>query len=92
MRCFSDIYLDIEQLIQVQPLYWSMDFMLEHKAVIQEKVFWVIAHLMNITVDLIFSNTTNTYFEMEDPGDSDLLAYGKSKHKRDDLPQVTNGL
>jgi hypothetical protein len=26
---------------------------------------------------------------MVDPGDSELLAFGKSKHKRDDLPQVT---
>jgi transposase len=59
---------------------------------IQEKVFWATAHLMNLTVDLIFFDTTNTYFEMEDPGDSDLLANGRSKQKRDDLPQVTIGL
>jgi transposase len=88
----KDVYLDIEQPIQVQHLYRSMDFLLEHEAAIQEKVFWATAHLMNLTVDLIFFDTTNTYFEMEDPGDSDLLAYGKSKHKRDDLPQVTIGL
>ena len=88
----KDVHLDIEQSIQVQHLYRSMDFLLEHEAIIQEKVFWATAHLMNLTVDLIFFDTTNTYFEMEDPGDSDLLAYGKSKHKRDDLPQITIGL
>jgi transposase len=88
----QDVHLDIQQPIQVQHLYRSMDFLLEHEAAIQEKVFWSTAHLMNLTVDLIFFDTTNTYFEMEDPGDSDLLAYGKSKHKRDDLPQVTIGL
>ena len=87
-----DVHLDIQQPIQVQHLYRSMDFLLEHEAAIQEKVFWSTAHLMNLTVDLIFFDTTNTYFEMEDPGDSDLPAYGKSKHKRDDLPQVTIGL
>ncbi len=88
----KDVHLDIDQPIQVQHFYRSMDFLLEHHETIQEKVFWATAHLMNLTVDLIFFDTTNTYFEMDDPGDSDLLAYGKSKHKRDDLPQVTIGL
>jgi transposase len=88
----KDVHLDIEQPIQIQHLYRSMDFLLEHETVIQEKVFWSTAQLMNLTVDLIFFDTTNTYFEMDDTGDSDLLAYGKSKHKRDDLPQITIGL
>ncbi|MCP4141392.1 MAG: hypothetical protein GY755_14105 [Chloroflexi bacterium] len=57
-------------------------FLLKHENVIQEKVFWSASHLMNLTVDLIFFDTTNTYFEMEDPGESELLAFGKSKHKR----------
>jgi transposase len=88
----KDVYLDIEQPIQVQHLYRSMDFLFEHASIIQEKVFWATAHLLNLTVDLIFFDTTNTYFEMEDPGESELIAFGKSKHKRDDLPQVTIGL
>jgi len=88
----KDVHLDIEQPIQVQHLYRSMDFLLKHEKIIQEKVFWATAQLMNLTVDLIFFDTTNTYFEMDDPGDSELLAFGKSKHKRDDLPQVTIGL
>ena len=88
----KDVHLDIEQPIKVQHLYRSMDFLLKHEKVIQEKVFWATAQLLNLTVDLIFFDTTNTYFEMDDPGDSELLAFGKSKHKRDDLPQVTIGL
>lgn len=87
----KDVHLDIEP-VQVQHFYRGMDFLLEHETAIQEKVFWATAQLMNLTVDLIFFDTTNTYFEMEDPGDSELLAFGKSKHKRDDLPQVTIGL
>lgn len=47
---------------------------------------------MNLTVDLIFFDTTNTYFEIDEPGPSELKAYGKSKEKRDDLPLVTIGL
>jgi transposase len=88
----KDVHLDIEKPIQVQHLYRGMDFLLQHEDIIQEKVFWATAHLLNLTVDLIFFDTTNTYFEMDDPGDSELLAFGKSKHKRNDCPQVTIGL
>ncbi len=88
----KDVHLDIEEPIQAHHLYRSMDFLLKHENIIQEKVFWSTAQLLNLTVDLIFFDTTNTYFEMEGPGDSELLAYGKSKHKRNDLPQVTIGL
>ena len=88
----KDVFLGIGDKIQVQHLYRSMDFLLERSDAVQREVFWSKAELLNLTVDLIFFDTTNTYFEMEDPGDSELLAYGKSKHKRDDLPQVTIGL
>jgi len=69
-----------------------MDLLLEHEEDIQQQVFWATASLLNLTVDLIFFDTTNTYFETDEPGPSELKAYGKSKHKRDDLPQVTIGL
>ena len=88
----KDVHLDIEQPIQVQHFYRGMDFLLKHEVEIQEKVFRATAQLLNLTVDLIFFDTTNTYFEMDDPGDSELLAFGKSKHKRNDLSQVTIGL
>lgn len=88
----KDVHLNVEAPIKVQHLYRSMDFLLKHQDTIQEKVFWATANLLNLTVDLIFFDTTNTYFEMEEPGNSELLAYGKSKHKRNDVPQVTIGL
>jgi len=88
----KDVHLDIEQPLRVQHFYRSMDFLLKHETIIQEEIFWATASLLNLTVDLIFFDTTNTYFEMDDPKDSELLAFGKSKHKRDDCPQVTIGL
>lgn len=87
-----DVYLGNQNLIQVQHLYRSMDFLLEHQDAVQKEVFCSTANLLNLTVDLIFFDTTNTYFEIDEPGPSDLKAFGKSKHKRDDLPQVTIGL
>jgi transposase len=88
----NEVYLGSEDQLQVQHFYRAMDFLLEHTEAIQKEVFWSAASLLNLTVDLIFFDTTNTYFETDEPGPSDLKAYGKSKHKRDDLPQVTIGL
>jgi transposase len=88
----KDVYLGNHKPIQVQHLYRGMDFLLEHEDSVQKEVFWSTASLLNLTVDLIFFDTTNTYFEIDDPGPSELKAFGKSKHKRDDLPQVTIGL
>lgn len=72
--------------------FFLMDFLLEHAEEIQDEVFRATASLLNLTVDLIFFDTTNTYFETEEVSDSQLKAYGKSKDKRDDLPLVTIGL
>lgn len=88
----EEVYLGEHQPLQVQHCYRAMDFLLEHEKSIQQEVFWSTASLLNLTVDLIFFDTTNTYFEIDEPGPSELKAYGKSKDKRDDLPQVTIGL
>lgn len=88
----EDVYLGDHEPFQVQHFYRAMDLLLEHGEEIQQEVFWSTASLLNLTVDLIFFDTTNTYFEIDEPGPSDLKAYGKSKHKREDLPQVTIGL
>ena len=78
--------------LQVQHFYRAMDFLLENQAQIQEKVFRSVVNLLNLQVDVIFFDTTNIFFETEDPGDSELKALGNSKEKRDDLPLVTVGL
>jgi len=88
----EEVYLGNQEPLQVQHLYRAMDFLLEHTEAIQKEVFWATASLLNLTVDLIFFDTTNTYFQIEEPGPSELKAYGKSKDKRNDLPQVTIGL
>jgi transposase len=88
----DEVYLGNDQPLQVQHFYRAMDFLLEHTEAVEKEVFWSTANLLNLTVDLIFFDTTNTYFETDEAGVSELKAYGKSKDKRDDLPQVTIGL
>ncbi len=56
------------------------------------------ADLLNLEVDLLFFDTTSTYFERDEPdpagedGAPAFRAYGHSKDHRPDLPQVVIGL
>jgi transposase len=64
----------------------AMDFLLAHQAVIEQEVYWAVADLLNLEVDLILYDTTTSYFETE--VESALKQHGYSKDKRGDLPQV----
>jgi transposase len=88
--------------------YRAMDLLVaaDTDAKVQEAVFFAVADLLNLEVDLLFFDTTSTYFERdtEDP-DSDggdgggggesapgFRRYGHSKDHRRDLPQIIIGL
>jgi transposase len=53
-------------------------------------VYWAVADLLNLEVDLIFYDTTSSYFETE--VESELKKRGYSKDKRGDLTQAVIGL
>lgn len=70
-----------------------MDFLVEHAEAFQEAVFFSAATLLNLEVDLLFFDTTSTYFEVEeDEAEAGLRRFGHSKDHRPDLPQVVIGL
>jgi len=85
-----------------QPLYRVMDWLLEIEAELAEQVYWATADLLNLEVDLLFFDSTSTYFERDEPDpervDEDGVShpafrtYGHSKDARDDLPQVVIGM
>ena len=76
--------------------YRAMDLLVEAdtEGAVQESVFFAVANLLNLEVDLLFFDTTSTYFERdeEESGDGAFRRYGKSKDHRDDLPQIVIGL
>jgi hypothetical protein len=73
-----------------QVFYRAMDTLLEADAAIQEQVFFAVANLLNLEVDVLLFDTTSTYFETED--DDGFRRYGHSKDHRDDRPQAVIGL
>jgi hypothetical protein len=84
--------------------YAGMDFLLDALEEIASEIFSSVAHLLNLDVDLVFVDTTSTYWESEGPdllpelesGDDEQAnpvesgrrAFGHSKDFRTDLPQV----
>jgi transposase len=46
--------------------YRAMDWLLEISATLEEEVFGQVANLLNLEVDLLFFDTTSTYFETGD--------------------------
>lgn len=78
--------------------YRAMDWLLDHLDILQETVFFAVADLLKLDVDLIFFDTTSTYFETPfadgelDGTDQGLRQRGHSKDSRPDLPQVVIGM
>lgn len=88
----QQVDLDLNQPLQVHHLYRGMDLLLDNAELIQKKVFEATASLLNLIVDVIFFDTTNISFEIEDPQDSELKTYGNPKNGEKDAPLVTIGL
>jgi len=78
--------------LDVQHCYRAMDFLLESEEEIQHEVFNAVSDLFNLEVDLLFFDTTSTYFEMDEWDDEDFKMQGHSKDSRPDLPQIVIGL
>jgi transposase len=80
--------------------YRAMDLLVDAdtEGKVQEAVFFACADLLNLEVDLLFFDTSSTYFERDEPdavgdhGEPAFRAYGHSKDHRPDLPQVIIGL
>ena len=60
-----DVQIDGVDGVTDDQLYRAMDFLLACAERVQESVFFSVAHLLNLEVDVIFFDTTTTYWETE---------------------------
>ena len=79
--------------------YRAMDWLVDIEDQLAEQVYWSLCNLLNLEVDLLFFDTTSTYFETDGPDPSTSTApkgfrsfNGHSKDRRPDLPQVLIGM
>jgi hypothetical protein len=94
-----DVHIAGLEAMDDDQAYRAMDVLAaaDTEARVQEAVFFACADLLNLEVDLLFFDTTSTYFERDEPdvrpdGTPGLRALGYSKDHRPDLPQVVIGL
>ncbi|MFC1543952.1 IS1634 family transposase [Gemmatimonadota bacterium] len=86
----EEVWIEDLGEVSVHALYRAMDFLAEHDEEIQQAVYFSVATLLNLEVDLLFFDTTSTYFEVEE--EDELRRWGHSKDRRRDLPQIVIGL
>lgn len=86
----NTVYRPEFKQLKLQHFYKALDFLTEHKEKLERKLFDRIKNLFNMKLDLVFWDTTSTYFEGKGP--EELARYGFSKDKRSDRLQIVIGV
>ncbi|MET8003407.1 IS1634 family transposase [Nonomuraea glycinis] len=66
----NDVHLDGLAEVGEQTCYRAMDWLHEVKDDLEKQVFDEVANLLNLEVDLLFFDTTSTYFELQEPDEA----------------------
>jgi transposase len=88
----EETFFSTQTQLQLQHLYRALDFLQAHHDELEEALYFRLCNLYNREVDLIFFDTTSTYFELRDPDEDDLRQYGYPHSHRKDRPQILIGL
>ncbi len=78
----EDIYFPEGNSIELHHFYRAMDFLESHKEEVEKAVFWKLADLFNLDVDIIFYDTTTVTFDIDE----------EDKESDDDSTPKTPGL
>jgi transposase len=88
----KEVFIEGLREVHVQQLYCAMDFLLQAQEEIQCRVYNSVINLFNTPLDLIFLDTTTTYFEIQGQDEEgELRRWGHSKDTRPDLAQAVIG-
>src|ERR671911_377624 len=63
----DDVLIDRLEHTSDDACYRAMDWLLEITHALEQEVFHQVANLLNLEVDLLFFDTTSTYFELDEP-------------------------
>jgi len=89
-RWLQSVYHPPLEKLQFHHFYHALDFVAEYKNEIESFLFDRVRNLFNCELDLVFWDTTSTYFEGSGP--EELAKYDYSKDKRPDRLQIMIGL
>lgn len=95
-RWLSTVYLPSCNDLRLKHMYEAMDLLHEHSEAVERNVFFEVANLFNLEVDLIFYDTTTASFHIdyEDDPDDDNATIRKFGHGKEGVwaPQVVIAL
>jgi hypothetical protein len=63
----EDIRIEGTQRLELQHLYRAMDFLEANKEAIEKAIYFRMADLLNLDVELVFYDTTSLHFETDEP-------------------------
>jgi hypothetical protein len=86
----KEVYWPPFTSLELHHLYRALDLLAEHIKLIEEALFLTGRDLFSLDVDLVFFDTTSTYFEGQGP--EGLAKRGYSRDKRPDLKQIIIGI
>jgi transposase len=80
-RWLETVYLPECDDLKLRQMYEAMDILHEHSEKIEEQIFYQVANLLNLSVDIIFYDTTTASFavDYEDEEEDGLRQYGRAK-------------
>jgi hypothetical protein len=86
----NDVHIDALDAIDEQSCYRAMDYLLTIEPSLAEQVYFQVTDLLNLEVDLLFFDTTSTYFELDEPDEP----VGRDKDGRvtDDHNQIVKNI
>ncbi len=76
-RWLTSVYLPDCQGIKLAQMYEAMDLLYDHKDTVEKDVFFQTANVFNLTVDLVFYDTTTASFSID--GEDEMRRFGHSK-------------
>jgi Transposase DDE domain len=82
----DDVAIDGLPATSDDACYRAMDWLLEIHDTLEQEVFGQVANLLNLEVDLLFFDTTSTYFELDEPD----TPIARDQHGRR-LPEPSDG-
>lgn len=95
-RWLGELYWPRADGVELHHFYLALDLLAGEKGRLERSIFFRVADLLSLDVDLLFYDTTSVYFEIDEEdaggGDGALRKWGHSKDQRPDAPQVVVGL
>ena len=86
----NDTHIAGLQEIDEQSCYRAMDWLTQIEPQLAEQVYFKVTDLLNLEVDLLFFDTTSTYFELDEPDTP--VGRDKDGHVTDDEDQIVKNI